>query len=77
MNRKEFRRPAYIRPCMNLLPLQAEPLLLETSGNAGKISKGASGGDAKSGWFDEEEMSLGEGDLEESSSWAWENEIGY
>ena len=55
MNRKEFRKPAYIRPCMNLFPLQAESLLLETSGNAGTIKPGAGAGDAKEGWFNDEE----------------------
>lgn len=55
MNRKEFRKPAYIRPSMNLFPLQAESLLLETSGNAGTIKPGAGAGDAKEGWFNDDE----------------------
>ena len=54
MQRKQLESRAYVKPAVNVCTVQTESFL-HASGNAGTIGGGGSAGDAKQGWFDEEE----------------------
>ena len=53
MKEKKTDKRAYITPVCESFAVEAEQLL-KASGNAGTIGPGAGGGDAKQGWFEEE-----------------------
>ena len=58
MKRKELERRAYLAPALSVYAMQTESQFLagsEASGNAGTGGTGAADGDAKRGWFDDEE----------------------
>ena len=60
MNKKEFKRKGYMKPQITVIATQQESLLQNGSGNAGMITPGGEGGDAKrwTGEFDEDEENL-------------------
>ena len=58
MNKKEVSKQSYLRPCIGIIEVEIAPMLGNTSTvsgghNQGQVSGG--GGDAKQGWFEEEE----------------------
>ncbi len=53
MKEKKTDKRAYMEPVCESFTIEAEQLL-QASGNAGMIGPGAGGGDAKQGWFEEE-----------------------
>ena len=53
MKEKKTDQRAYMEPVCESFTIEAEQLL-QASGNAGMIGPGAGGGDAKQGWFEEE-----------------------
>ena len=55
MKEKKTDKRAYMEPVCESFAVEAEQLLQSASGNAGMIGPGAGGGDAKQGWFEEEE----------------------
>ena len=70
MKQKRLESWAYVKPKITVCGTQTECLLTSFSGNAGTITPGAGGGDAKSGWFDEEEdVSQGKENLMEYNPW--------
>lgn len=46
---------AYIKPTATACELQTESILQSASGNAGTVGPGSGGGDAKQGWFEEDD----------------------
>ena len=54
MNRKLLERRAYMRPAIKVCELQTEKLL-SISGQHEDAGSGGTIGNAKQGWFDEEE----------------------
>ena len=54
-------------PACEVFRIESEGLL-KASGNAGTIGGGSSGGDAKRGWFDEEDTEFEQG-TEVHSAW--------
>ena len=62
-----IERRIYQKPQCNIVCTETESLLVDTSGNAGTIQPGTTVGDAKRGFFDEEE------DQEETSWSSTEN----
>ncbi|MGP1453686.1 MAG: hypothetical protein ACTTJ9_09650 [Segatella oris] len=57
----------YLMPACEVFRIESEGLL-KASGNAGTIGGGSSGGDAKQGWFDEEDTEFEQG-TEVHSAW--------
>ena len=55
MKEKKTAKRAYMEPVCESFVIEAEQLLQTASGNAGTIGGGAGAGDAKQGWFDEED----------------------
>lgn len=55
MKRKQFCRQAYLRPAIEITEIQTDLLIVVASGNHKDADFGGSTGDAKQGWFDEEE----------------------
>ena len=58
MNKKEVSKQSYLCPCIGIIEVELAPMLGNTSTvsgghNQGQVSGG--GGDAKQGWFEEEE----------------------
>ena len=58
MNKKEVSKQSYLCPCIGIVEVELSPMLGNTSTvsgghNQGQVSGG--GGDAKQGWFEEEE----------------------
>ncbi len=68
MKEKKTDKRAYAKPACETFGVGAGRLL-QASGNAGTISPGGSAGDAKRGWFDEEETSP----QENGAGPAWED----
>ena len=62
-----IERRIYQKPQCNIVCTETEALLVHASGNAGTIQPGTTVGDAKRGFFDEEE------DQEETSWGSTEN----
>ena len=58
-------RKIYLKPQCNIICTEAEPLLSNASGNAGKIQSGTVTGDAKRNFFNEEE--------EDQKGFSWDN----
>ena len=58
-------RKIYLKPQCNIICTEAEPLLSNASGNAGKIQSGTVTGDAKRNFFNEEE--------EDQEGFSWDN----
>ena len=54
MKEKKTAKRAYMEPVCESFVIKAEQLLQAASGNAGMIGPGAGAGDAKQGWFEEE-----------------------
>ena len=54
MKEKKTAKWAYMEPVCESFTIEAEQLLQSASGNAGTIGGGAGAGDAKQGWFEEE-----------------------
>ena len=54
MKEKKTAKRAYMEPVCESFVIEAEQLLQSASGNAGTIGGGAGAGDAKQGWFEEE-----------------------
>ena len=54
MKEKKTAKRAYMEPVCESFVIEAEQLLQSASGNAGTIGGGVGGGDAKQGWFEEE-----------------------
>ena len=54
MKEKKTAKRAYMEPVCESFVIEAEQLLQTASGNAGTIGGGVGGGDAKQGWFEEE-----------------------
>ena len=60
---KVIERKVYQKPQCNIICTEAESLLVQASGNAGKIQPGTTVGDAKRNFFNEEEED------QEETSW--------
>ena len=58
-----LKRKIYQKPQCNIVHTEAESLLVQASGNAGKIQPGTIVGDAKRNFFNEEEED------QEETSW--------
>lgn len=68
MKEKKTDKRVYITPVCESFAVEAEQLLQSASGNAGTIGVGTGGGDAKQGWFEEEDTESGKG-TEVNSAW--------
>ena len=54
MKEKKTDKRAYMEPVCESFVIEVEQLLQSASGNAGTIGSGGGAGDAKQGWFEEE-----------------------
>ena len=61
-----LKRKIYQKPQCNIVHTEAESLLVQASGNAGKIQSGTVTGDAKRNFFNEEED-------EDQEGFSWDN----
>lgn len=55
MIKEKFKKQAYIKPTCEMFTIEIENLLQSVSGQHQNIGQGGSYGDAKRGWFEEEE----------------------
>ena len=69
MKQKRLESWAYAKPKITVCGTQTECLLTSFSGNAGTITPGAGGGDAKQGWFEEEEETASSDESKFGSPW--------
>ena len=58
MNRKQLESRAYVKPGAAICALQIESLLQTLTGQHNPIHQGGTHGDAKQGWFEEDEDGL-------------------
>ena len=71
MNRKQFRKQAYIRPAIKVIVMPQEQLLQPASGQHNPGHHGTGPSSAKQGWFDFDEEDEEEDNSAETEENSW------